>query len=84
MRNAAFVLAFLALVPVSAFAHPQQVELTYAQLVMVMRFVNTFEYRYFDDKKQFASIDELLGWLKETGEDRSSPSELVRWEPKAI
>lgn len=76
MKNAAFVLAFLALVPVSAFAPPQQVELTNAQLVGVMRFVNTFEYGYFDDKKQFASVDELLGWLKETGKIDQAPLNL--------
>jgi hypothetical protein len=76
MRNIAFALAFLSLAQVWASASPQQSDLTKPQLVQAMRFLNTFEYNYSREKQRFASIDELLAWLKETGKIDQAPLDL--------
>jgi hypothetical protein len=73
MKNAAFVLAFLALAQVRALASPQLAELTESQLVKAMRFLNTSEYNYSTQHQRFASVDEILGWLKEIGKLEEAP-----------
>lgn len=74
MKNVAFVLSFLTLVPVSAFAPPQQDEITKDQLVKAMRFVNTAETGYFSENRRFASAHELLTWLESNGKLSRAPS----------
>ncbi len=73
MKNIAFALLLFALVPVTAFAPSQEAQLTQEQLVHAMRFLNTYEYSYAHDNKRFASLDEFLGWLQETGKLKEAP-----------
>lgn len=57
-----------------SYARSENAEITQRQLVGAMRFLNTEEVSYRSKKNRFASGDELLKWLQETGQINSAPA----------